>query len=59
MLVDGSGDEAAELLPLVSTTMRRNLDLFVTPTPPNRLALACMRPGGPLSDTNRNPTCGK
>ena len=59
LYVHGSAEELDALQPLLPATLRRNLGLFITPTPPDRLSLACMRPGGPLSDTNKNPTCGK
>ncbi len=59
LYVAGSAEERAALEALLTPSLRRNLQLFVTPTPPDRLSLACMRPGGPLSDTNQNPTCGK
>ncbi len=55
--MDGSQGEDLGLLGLVTPTLRRSLELFLTPTPPNRLSLSCMRAGGPLTPDNPNPTC--
>ncbi len=43
---------------LATPQLRDYLFKFVMPTPPDRLSFKCMRDGGPLSDTNKNPTCG-
>ena len=59
MYIMGSDSEREQLLPLVDDDTRQYLALFVAPRPPDRLSFACMRQGGPLSDTNKNPTCGK
>ncbi len=57
MFVMGNEAERAALVGQADDVTLRNLELFVGPRPPDRLSLACMRPGGPLSDTNKNPRC--
>ena len=58
-IADSPEDMEAATVSLRSSTLTTHFDLFVSPTPPDRLSLPCMRRGGPITAENPNPTCGR